>query len=227
VGAAPAAPAYPGLAHHDVWFQYPPRDDGDGFSLGPVSLEARSGRILFIVGGNGSGKSSLAKILTGLYRPTGGQVLVDGKRIEPEALGELVSVVFADFYLFPRLYDVSLAGKEALVEQHLELLRLKNKVTLDDKGFSTLDLSTGQRKRLALLKCFLEDRPILLFDEWAADQDPEFRHTFYHELLPALRQRGKLIIAITHDDRYFDLADQIVRLELGQLSHIKPAQDAA
>ena len=208
-----------------VSFKYPPSDDGAGFGVGPASLDVTSGEILFLVGGNGSGKTTLAKLLTGLYRPTAGQILVDGRNVGPEELGELVSVVFADFHLFPRLYDVTVAGKEAMVEQHLEVLRLKNKVTLDDNGFSTLDLSTGQRKRLALLKCFLEDRPILLFDEWAADQDPEFRRTFYRDLLPALRHAGKLIIAITHDEQYFDVADRIVRLEPGRLIQVKPVRD--
>ena len=210
-----------------VTFQYPASDDSPGFSIGPASMEVKSGEILFLVGGNGSGKTTLARLLTGLYQPTAGQILVNGRSVGPEELGELVSVVFADFHLFPRLYDVTLAGKEGLVEHHLDVLRLKNKVTLDDSGFSTLDLSTGQRKRLALLKCLLEDRPILLFDEWAADQDPEFRRTFYRELLPALKRAGKLVIAITHDEQYFDAADRIVSLELGQLSQVKPSRKAS
>ncbi|WP_257453436.1 cyclic peptide export ABC transporter [Archangium lipolyticum] len=210
-----------------VSFKYAPNDDSAGFGVGPASFEVTSGEILFLVGGNGSGKTTLARLLTGLYRPTSGQILVDGRSVGPDELGELVSVVFADFHLFPRLYDVAVGSKVEVVDQHLELLRLKNKVTLDDKGFSTLDLSTGQRKRLALLKCFLEDRPILLFDEWAADQDPEFRRTFYSDLLPALRRSGKLIIAITHDDQYFDVADKILRLEFGRLSQVKPAREAS
>lgn len=223
----PRPPAAKRLTLDEVSFRYAANDDGVGFGVGPASFEVASGEILFLVGGNGSGKTTLARLLTGLYRPTSGQILIDGARVGPEELGERVSVIFADFHLFPRLYDVSVADKREAVDHHLEVLRLKNKVTLDDQGFSTLDLSTGQRKRLALLKCFLEDRPILLFDEWAADQDPEFRRAFYRELLPALRRAGKLIIAITHDEHYFDVADTIIRLELGQVGQVKPARKAS
>jgi putative ATP-binding cassette transporter len=225
--AAPPARSIERLTIDAACFQYPPSDDGPGFGVGPASFDVASGEIVFVVGGNGSGKTTLAKLLTGLYRPTAGRILIDGRVVGPDELGELVSVVFGDFHLFPRLYDVALAGKAAVVDHHLEVLRLKDKVALDDTGFSTLDLSSGQRKRLALLKCLLEDRPILLFDEWAADQDPEFRQTFYRDLLPALRQAGKLVIAITHDERYFDVADRIVGLELGRMSHVTSARKAS
>src|SRR5256885_14002412 len=64
---------------------------------------------------------------------------------------------------------------------------------------------------------YLEGRPVLVFDEWAADQDPSFRHLFYTELLPELRARGHLLVVISHDDRYFHLADRIVRMEAGRM----------
>jgi ABC-type siderophore export system, fused ATPase and permease components len=99
----------------------------------------------------------------------------------------------------------------------LAALQLTQKVTLKEGKFSTLALSTGQRKRLALLVAWLEDRPFYLFDEWAADQDPAFREVFYHQLLPALTARGKAVVVITHDDRYFHLADRCLKLEWGQL----------
>ena len=82
---------------------------------------------------------------------------------------------------------------------------------------STTQLSQGQRKRLALLTAYLEDRSIYLFDEWAAEQDPEFRAHFYEELLPQLKAKGKTLLVATHDDRYFDLADMVVKMELGRL----------
>ena len=73
--------------------------------------------------------------------------------------------------------------------------------------FNTVDLSTGQRKRLALIVSLLEKRPILLLDEWAADQDPEFRRKFYFDLLPALHRAGVTVVVVTHDDRYLDEMD--------------------
>ncbi|MFD1905689.1 ATP-binding cassette domain-containing protein [Paenibacillus rhizoplanae] len=69
-------------------------------------------------------------------------------------------------------------GKQDEIDRYLKMLDLDGKVSIDNGRFSTLKLSGGQRKRLALLICYLEDRPIYLFDEWAADQDPEFRKFF-------------------------------------------------
>ena len=88
---------------------------------------------------------------------------------------------------------------------------------MTDGVFSTTRLSRGQRKRLALVTAYLEDRPIYLFDEWAADQDPLFRRVFYQRLLPELKRRGKTVVAVTHDDRYFDAADQLIKLEEGKV----------
>ena len=101
--------------------------------------------------------------------------------------------------------------------EYLHQLELDHVVTVKDGVFSTVKLSRGQRKRLALLTAYLEDRPIYVFDEWAADQDPVFRRIFYLRLLPELKARGKTVVAITHDDRYFGDADRIVKLEEGKV----------
>ena len=74
----------------------------------------------------------------------------------------------------------------------------------------------GQRKRLALVNAWPEERPVLVFDEWAADQDPALRKIFYTELLADLKRLGKTIIVISHDDRYFNIADPVVRLRAGK-----------
>ena len=92
---------------------------------------------------------------------------------------------------------------------------MDQKVTLQGRSFSTLDLSQGQRRRLALT-AYLEDRPIYVFDEWAADQDPQYKEIFYKTLLPDLCKRGKLVVVITHDDRYFHLGNQVIKLEDGK-----------
>jgi len=205
----------------DVFFEYEAEEESEKFTVGPVDFEIKKGEIVFIVGGNGSGKTTLAKLLTGLYIPDKGSITIDGKEIDNYHLGEYFSVVFGDYHLFEKLYDVDLTGKEKEVEEYLELLRLQKKVTLENNEFSTLELSGGQRKRLALLQCYLEDRPIYLFDEIAADQDPEFRKFFYRDLLQRMKEKGKMVIAITHDDHYFDVADRVIKMDMGQIELIE------
>jgi len=198
-------------------FQYPDRGTGSVFRLGPVDLEVFAGEILFIVGGNGSGKSTLLKALTGLYHPQSGAVTMDETLVSPETATWYRShfaAVFSEYHLFERLYglgDVPVAR----VNELLSLMEISHKTAYENGRFTTLDLSHGQRKRLALLVALLEDRPILVLDEWAADQDPPFRQFFYETLLPQLKREGKTIIAVTHDDKYFSLADRVVKMEYG------------
>ncbi len=192
-------------------------ENSETFKVGPIDCTFKSGEIIFITGGNGSGKSTLAKLITGLYKPDNGEITLNGVKTEISELVEKFSTVFSDFYLFKRLYGVDSISKSDDIKKYLELLRLSEKVHIEDGEFDTLKLSTGQRKRLALLITYLEDRPVLLFDEWAADQDPEFKMFFYRTLLPDLKTRGKCVIAVTHDDRYFDCADRIIKMETGSI----------
>ncbi|MWC28633.1 cyclic peptide export ABC transporter [Paenibacillus sp. MMS18-CY102] len=204
-----------------VVYRHPSRGEGASFEVGPINLAFRAGEVTFITGGNGSGKSTLARLTTGLYTADGGEIRVNGMAQEPEWLGGQFSAIFSDYHLFEKLYGINAADKGDEIDRHMTQLRLHGKVQIGEGTMDTLALSTGQRKRLALLISYLEDRPIYLFDEWAADQDPEFRQFFYESLLPELKERGKCVIAITHDDRYFDLADKIVKLELGQVVGIE------
>ena len=198
---------------------YRKESEDDTFTLGPIDLALQPGECVFLVGGNGSGKTTLAKILTGLYVPDSGEVRLDGRAVgdaERESHRQLFSTVFSDFYLFERLLGVEAGQIDAQVRHYLEKLHLERKVRVEEGMLSTLDLSQGQRKRLALLAAYLEDRPIYLFDEWAADQDPLFKEIFYRQLLPELKARGKTAIVISHDDRYFAVADRVVKLEDGR-----------
>jgi putative pyoverdin transport system ATP-binding/permease protein len=196
------------------------RDNEDGtFVLGPLDLSLNAGEILFVVGGNGSGKTTLAKLLVGLYHPESGSAFLNDSRIAGEAwetYRQQFSAVFSDFFLFESVLG-STGVDDERVATLLALLQLDHKVRVDGGVFSTTALSQGQRKRLALLVTYLEDRPVYVFDEWAADQDPTFKDVFYRRLLPDLKARGKAVLVITHDDRYFDAADRIIRLESGQL----------
>ena len=190
------------------------------FTLGPLALHFSAGEVVFITGANGSGKTTLLKILAGLYAPESGLITLDGTPITEKKrphYREQCAVVFSDFYLFEQLLGLEEATINERALTYLTKLQLHHKVTVEGGRLSTLDLSAGQRKRLALLTAYLEDRPIYLFDEWAANQDPAFKELFYRELLPELADRGKLVIAITHDDRYFALADRVLRLEAGRV----------
>ncbi|MBT9100303.1 cyclic peptide export ABC transporter [Methylovulum psychrotolerans] len=193
------------------------------FTLGPINLEFRPGELVFLVGGNGSGKTTLAMLLMGLYHPELGEIRYNGVRISAanrEAYLQQFAVVFADFYLFDELFGFDADKITYKLMDYLERLHLQHKLTLNNGRFSTTALSQGQCKRLALLVAYLEDRPFYIFDEWAADQDPEFKELFYTELLPELKAKGKTVLAITHDDRYFHLADRCITLEEGQIKAI-------
>ena len=209
-----------GIGAEGIEFEYEGESEDERFKVGPLDFEACKGEITFVIGGNGSGKTTLAKLLTGLYQPHSGRIGVEGAGVDNGRLGEYFSTVFSNYHLFEKLYDVDLKEKESQLHEYLKLLRLEDKVTITDGGFSTIELSGGQRKRLALLQCYLEDSPIYLFDEIAADQDPEFRKFFYRDLLLRMKEEGKIVIAITHDDHYFDVADRIVKMDMGKIEKV-------
>ncbi len=190
------------------------------FLLGPIDLTFHSGDLVFIVGGNGSGKTTLAKIILGLYVPESGEIRRGGQAVTDhnrEEYRQSFSAVFSDSFIFQTLFGLDSSGLSTEARRYLEKLHLEQKVKVENGGFSTVYLSQGQRKRLALLTAYIEDRPIYFFDEWAADQDPVFKKIFYYELLPELKSRGKTIFVISHDDHYFHVADRIVKLNYGQI----------
>jgi putative ATP-binding cassette transporter len=191
------------------------------FVLGPIDLTFHPGELIFLVGGNGSGKSTLAKILAGLYVPEAGEIRLDDRIIGNENRDEyrqLFSAVFADYYLFDDLLGLRNVNLDSQAEEYLARLHLQHKVKIRNGSFSTTSVSQGQRKRLALLTAYLEDRPFYLFDEWAADQDPYFKGIFYTQLLPELKSRRKTVLVISHDDKYFSVADRIIKLDYGKLT---------
>lgn len=215
---APLFEQFEKLQFTDAVFHYRADDGEVTFTSGPWSLSAKPGELIFLVGGNGSGKSTVLKLLTGLYPLESGTIELNESELAPDILRplrEMYSGVFSDFHLFDRLYG--LEGVEpAEVQTMIERMELKDKVCYEDGRFSTLSLSTGQRKRLALIVALLEDKPVYVFDEWAADQDKHFRDEFYHKILPDLAARKKTVFVVTHDDRYWHLADRVIKLDRGR-----------
>jgi putative ATP-binding cassette transporter len=219
----PPEPRWSRLELVGITHTYKRENEDETFQLGPVDAVFEPGELVFIVGGNGSGKTTLAKLLVGLYVPESGEIRFAGRPVTAEdrdRYREHFAVVFSDFFLFERLLGLEASpGLDEQARWYLERLQLDSKVRVEGGTLSTLDLSQGQRKRLALLTAYLEDRPIYLFDEWTADQDPVFKEVFYKEILPELKARGKTMFVISHDDSYYYLADRILQIKDGKVRY--------
>jgi putative pyoverdin transport system ATP-binding/permease protein len=236
IAAAPLGPSevvkrFDKIEMRDIVFRYIDKWSEAVFQVGPVDFTLRSGELVFITGGNGSGKSTFLRVLAGLYQPDSGEITFDGVRVTDrtrQAYRELIAAVFPDFHLFQKLYGIT-DPDPAEVDRLLAQYRLIDKTAVTDGEFRTIDLSSGQRKRLALIVSLLEKRPLLLLDEWAADQDPEFRRKFYYDLLPALKRAGATVVAISHDDRYLDemdVAARRLRMDEGRFVGQQPVENA-
>ncbi len=194
------------------------------FVLGPIDLTLKPGELVFIMGGNGSGKTTLAKLLTGLYIPEAGEIRLDGEAVTDEnreAYRQYFSVIFSDYHLFEQLLGLTRQDLDVRASEYIAKFQLDHKVDVQQGKLSTTNLSQGQRKRLALVIACLEDRPIYLFDEWAADQDPMFKEVFYYQILPELKERGKTVIVISHDNHYYHVADRLIKLDYGRIEYDK------
>ena len=220
--ATPGAPDFKVIRFEGLGFTYPTQERDSGFQVGPINLELRRGEILFLIGNNGSGKTTLLKLLTALYRPLAGCIRVDGEEIVPanvHAYRNLFSAIFSDFHLFEKLHGLRDTAPERVAEL-LDLMGISHKTSFCDGAFSNINLSTGQRKRLALVVSYLEDKIVHVFDEVAADQDPEFRAYYYETLLPEMKRAGKTVLVVAHDERYFHIADRIFGMDYGQIREL-------
>ena len=204
----------------NILFHYKQIENTSNFKLGPINFHFAKGKIYFIRGSNGSGKTTLLRLLVGLIQPEHGSISVNGKKVTKnmlEAYRNKFAIVFNNFYLFKKLYGIA-NFEDTYFDEILSLMEMKEKVSIDRGQFSDLKLSTGQRKRIALMVALFENKDFIILDEWAADQDPEFRKKFYTKILPMLKNQGKTIIALTHDDAYYDVADKIIVLDNGKMA---------
>ncbi|MGK4003925.1 cyclic peptide export ABC transporter [Sorangium sp. So ce1036] len=227
-GGAEGARAWQRITLSGVTHRYYREKEEGSFQLGPIDLTFEPGELVFLVGGNGSGKTTLALLLLGLYAPESGEIRLDGAPVDDasrDQYRQLFSVVFGEYHLFEHLLGLSGPDLDERARRYIERLQLDRRVRVEGGALRVSGLSQGQRKRLALVTAYLEDRPFYVFDEWASDQDPQFRKIFYTELLPELRARGKTALVITHDDQYFALADRCLRLDFGRLTQL-PARGA-
>lgn len=223
--SSPLPRHFQSIIFSDITFQYEKYNEERTFAFGPLDFTLNNGEVVFLVGGNGSGKTTFLKLLTGLYEPDVGRIFLDDLEItchNRESYRQLFAVVFAEPVLFDSLHGLAWQDDQQL-KQLLKHLELDKKVQIVDGRLSSTELSKGQRKRLALLTAYLEDRPIYVFDEWAADQDPIYKRVFYEQILPSLQQSNRTVVVISHDDQYYAKGDRIVHLADGQISSVEPS----
>lgn len=221
------APEWQAIQLQTASYSYNQEND-ESFSLKPTTIDFRKGKIYYIVGANGSGKTTLAKLLTLHYPPRSGAIFFDKQQISDKNRGsfrESISAIYSDYYLFDRIYGYQEKLQESKIHEYIKFLGLEGKTEFINGRFSNTRLSDGQRRRLALLAALIEDRECYVFDEWAADQDPRFKEIFYNRVLPDLKANNKLVIIITHDDRYFDCADTLIFMEDGGVKKIKEQKE--
>ncbi|WP_158286417.1 cyclic peptide export ABC transporter [Chitinophaga sp. S165] len=217
--AYPPLPAFEEIKLENVVYDYMDEDRQSSFTLGPINFTLKKGALICIIGGNGSGKSTFLKVLTNLYHPGSGRIMVNGhdlKHYNKEDYRYWFSTIFTDFHLFPKIYGIPKLNADK-VNEYINLMGLSHKTHFNGENFSNVRLSTGQRKRLALICTLLEDKPIMILDEVTADQDPGFKKFFYTEVLPSFRLKGKTVIMVSHDDKYTEQFDQVIEMEYGKI----------
>ncbi|WP_200217145.1 ATP-binding cassette domain-containing protein [Campylobacter sp. 2018MI34] len=201
----------------NISFNYP----NSSFALKNINFKINRGELVFCIGKNGSGKSTLSLILSGILRAYQGEMKLDNILLNEKNIHiyrKEIGVVFSEFFLFDKV--ICEEKEKNNLSYWLEILDLNHKVKVQNFTLSTTSLSQGQKKRLALFLTLMEDKKFLILDEFGADQDPLYRNFFYTKLLPLLQKQNYTIFAITHDDKYFYLADRVILMKEGNLKEL-------
>lgn len=210
----------PLISLENVSFEYPVENP---FRLENISLEVKQNEILIIKGYNGSGKTTLFNLIVGLYTPNSGAICFQGNSISKDnlkAYRSYFSCHFTDSPLFDNFNYLDLGNRDEL-NSIMNDLQLSSKTELDERNVLTkTDLSNGQKGRISLLRLLLENKRIYFFDEWAANQDIYFKEKFYTEIVPGLKAAGKTVILISHDDKFYNIADRIITIKNGKLENV-------
>ena len=219
-------PQFDVIEFQDVCYEHRDEQHNAKFKVGPLNLRITNGEVVFITGGNGSGKSTFMYLLVGLYKPISGKIFLNGRDVtnDLDQLSHYVTPVFTDHHLFSENYDMidhSMANKE--LYGLIELTKLQNVVKSENGELFDQNLSRGQRKRMSLVYALLEKKPIMVLDEWAAEQDPYFKNYFYEVLIPFFKKSGKTIVAITHDNKFFEWGERHIEFEFGAIKRDEQA----
>jgi cyclic peptide transporter len=225
-GGMPDTGQFEELHLHNVHYEYFDEKKNEVFSLKDINFTITRGEVVIITGGNGSGKSTFINILAGLYRPSSGVLCLNGVPVNTSNYPDYrdrISAVFSDHYLFKENYEnYELLSSNHLLKHYIQLMWMESIAQIDEgRNRISIDLSKGQQKRLALIHALLENKDLLILDEWAAEQDPQFRSYFYETILPELKRMGKTIVAVTHDDAYFRCAERIIKFDCGTIVYDK------
>ncbi|WP_198039344.1 ABC transporter ATP-binding protein [Paraburkholderia sp. SOS3] len=215
----------------DKWF-------GEGEArtraLNNVTMQAHFGEMLLIVGPSGSGKTTLLSVISGILRPDGGSVRIDGVDLwqqRADAIAEFrlnrIGFVFQDYHLFARLTTLENVAIPLILKRRdwddalaqaqtwLDVVGLKNRANLPP-----VKLSGGEQQRVAIARAIVSEPDLLILDEPTASLDGDTGRTIIEFVKHKVLNAHRCVVVVTHDSRIFDYADRILHMEDGQLRSI-------
>ena len=199
--------------------------------LKSVSLQVNGGEFVAIVGPSGSGKSTLLNMITGIDRPTAGEVMVLGQpvhKLSENGLarwrGQYVGIIFQFFQLLPALtllknviLPMDLAGKYSRRERRTRALHLLDMVGLADQAHKLPSMvSGGQQQRAAIVRALANDPPLIVADEPTGNLDQETAHRIF-DLFHQFVADGKTMVVVTHDKELAQTVPRKIEIADGQI----------